>query len=50
MNTQLLLEMWERFPGKGAQRMLMMAIAWASDEKGLCVVAKKELAASARMP
>ncbi len=49
MNMQLLSELWERFPGKGARRSLMMAIASASDARGLCVTTKKELAASARM-
>ena len=49
MNTQLYTEMWDRFPGKSSQRMLMLAIAWASDEKGTCRLTTKELATSARM-
>ena len=49
MNTQLYTEMWDRFPGKSSQRMLMLAIARASDEKGTCRFTTEELATSARM-
>ncbi len=49
MNTELYTEMWERFPGKSSPRMLMLAIARASDERGTCRCTTKELATSARM-
>ena len=49
MSMQLFSEMWERFPGKASRRMIMITIAWASDEKGACRLTTKDLAAAARM-